>query len=306
MNSQTNHLSGDQDAPAVEVSKTAGMLLREAREARGLHVAALAVAMKVPVKKLEALESDALDQASDAVFVRALASSMCRTLKIDPGPILEKLPRSKIPRLEPDERAINAAFSDSSVGRSTNLIEFFSKPVVLGVIGLILGALALFLVPESVTFFDRQERVQTPLPSDPVSVSPSGPSKMASASEPVQLDVSKDSVSKETVVGQSTISSQPSPVEKSNATIPGAEVSGSTSGIVAFRASGTSWIEVTDSQGVVQLRKTLEAGERAAASGKLPLSVVIGRADVTVVEVRGRTFALDAVSKDNVARFEVK
>jgi hypothetical protein len=35
--------------------KTAGALLREAREAQGLHVAALAVAMKVPVKKLEAL-----------------------------------------------------------------------------------------------------------------------------------------------------------------------------------------------------------------------------------------------------------
>lgn len=70
---------GDVAAPQV----TAGELLRQAREAAGLHVAALAVSMKVPVKKLEALEADRLDLLPDAVFVRALASSVCRTLKID-------------------------------------------------------------------------------------------------------------------------------------------------------------------------------------------------------------------------------
>jgi cytoskeleton protein RodZ len=34
--------------------------------------------------------------------------------------------------------------------------------------------------------------------------------------------------------------------------------------------------------------------------------VVIGRADVTDVEVRGKTFSLAGIVKDNVARFEVK
>lgn len=38
--------------------QTAGALLRQARESTGLHIAALAVAMKVPVKKLEALEAE--------------------------------------------------------------------------------------------------------------------------------------------------------------------------------------------------------------------------------------------------------
>ncbi|HPH15047.1 MAG TPA: helix-turn-helix transcriptional regulator, partial [Burkholderiaceae bacterium] len=74
--------------PRHEVS--AGALLRQAREAAGLHIAALAVSLKVPVKKLEALESDRLDLLPDAVFARALASSMCRALKIDAAPILER------------------------------------------------------------------------------------------------------------------------------------------------------------------------------------------------------------------------
>ena len=56
----------------------------------------------------------------------------------------------------------------------------------------------------------------------------------------------------------------------------------------------------------MQIRQPLAAGESAAASGPLPLSVVIGRADATEVEVRGKAFSLDKIAKDNVARFEVK
>jgi cytoskeleton protein RodZ len=76
--------------------------------------------------------------------------------------------------------------------------------------------------------------------------------------------------------------------------------------VVTLKAKGETWVEVTDSKGVVQVRKILAAGEVASASGAMPLSVVIGRADMTSVEVRGQAFSLDAISKDNVARFEVK
>ena len=53
--------------PGVESANQpcAGALLRQAREASGLHIAALAVLLKVPVKKLEALESDRLDLLPD-------------------------------------------------------------------------------------------------------------------------------------------------------------------------------------------------------------------------------------------------
>ena len=92
---------------AMDAAKSAGQLLREAREAQGLHVAALAVALKVPVKKLEALEADRLEELPDAVFVRALASSVCRALKIDPAPILEKLPQLNTRVLTQAEREEN-------------------------------------------------------------------------------------------------------------------------------------------------------------------------------------------------------
>ena len=94
-------------------------MLRQAREALGLHVAALAVALKVPVRKLEALEEDRYDQLPDAVFVRALASSVCRTLKIDPQPVLDRLPQTAKPRLINDRDGINTPFRAPSENGQT-------------------------------------------------------------------------------------------------------------------------------------------------------------------------------------------
>ena len=54
------------------------------------------------------------------------------------------------------------------------------------------------------------------------------------------------------------------------------------------------------------LRKLLTAGESAAVTGPLPLAVTIGSVSATEVLVRGRPFDLAPVSRDNVARFEVK
>ena len=79
-----------------------------------------------------------------------------------------------------------------------------------------------------------------------------------------------------------------------------------TTGLVVFKTRGPSWVEVTDAKGVVALRRLLAAGETAGASGALPLAVVIGSANTTDVQVRGKAYDLAAVSRDNVARFEVK
>jgi cytoskeleton protein RodZ len=47
-------------------------------------------------------------------------------------------------------------------------------------------------------------------------------------------------------------------------------------------------------------------GEVQGVSGVLPMAVVLGRAGVMTVQIRGVPFDVGAVTKDNVARFEVK
>jgi cytoskeleton protein RodZ len=127
---------------------TAGALLRQAREEAGLHVATLAANLKVPVRKLEALEEDRYDLLPDAVFVRALASSVCRSLKVDPQPVLERLPQSSQPRLPQEGDGIGAPFRAPSDGPGPGMLDHVSKPVALTVLTLLVGALVLIFLPE--------------------------------------------------------------------------------------------------------------------------------------------------------------
>ncbi|MBX9792674.1 MAG: helix-turn-helix domain-containing protein, partial [Burkholderiaceae bacterium] len=81
-------------------SLSAGAMLREARQAKGLHIAALAASIKVSQRKLELLEADKISELPDATFARALAQTVCRSLKIDPVPVLAALPQAPSYRLE--------------------------------------------------------------------------------------------------------------------------------------------------------------------------------------------------------------
>lgn len=276
---------------------TAGVLLRRAREAAGLHVAALAVSLKVPVRKLEALEDDRYDLLTDAVFVRALASSICRTLKVDPQPVLDRLPQTTVPRLARDADSINAPFRAPNDGAPPTWLHHLTRPVFLAVFGLLLAALVVVLLPA------RQEEgssAVTPPPATPSSPSPVAESAPA---EPA-TSVPSPSQAATAVVSPAVAAPVAVPVAAAPASAPAAAAAAT--GTVVFKAKAPSWVEVTDAKGTVAVRKLLAAGEAAGASGALPLQVTIGRVDATEVQVRGKPFDLRPVSRDNVARFEVK
>jgi cytoskeleton protein RodZ len=332
------------------VALSAGALLRQARETAGLHVAALAVSMKVPVKKLEALEADRLDLLPDAVFVRALASSVCRALKIDPAPVLLRLPQTVIPRLDNGQRGINEPFHVSGHASQLSMPEFLAKPAVWVVAVLLAGAAVLIAFPEVQHMEKEADSAQPPVtvampaqtyvePADPL---PAGP--LVAASAPVALTAAPPASAPATATSTASVAPAPmasassvkpaiqasaaapvipvpaaasqtakAPVAAASVPLSKLDVSTSTidlassaTGIVVFKVRAPSWVNVVDAKGVVQLRKTLAAGETSGASGALPLTVVIGRADVTSVEVRGKSYSLAGIVIDNVARFEVK
>lgn len=283
-----------QTASVSNEGKSAGAMIRAAREASGLHVAALAFSMKVPVKKLEALESDRLDLLLDSVFVRALASSVCRTLKIDPTPILERLPQSVAPRLGGDQHQINTPYYAPDYSQKFGLPKILTKPSVLAVTALLFAAALLVFTPKKIVAEKPEEAVQTE--AVPLVINTEGNLK--------DLNLLPSTVSAVQVRpnGENMESVKESSVGSSIPTI----VTDESKDIVTFKTRGVSWVEVTDAKGMVQLRKSLAAGELVATSGALPLAVVVGKADLTDVMVRGKPFPIDELAKDNVARFEVK
>jgi cytoskeleton protein RodZ len=313
-------------APAEEAS--AGLLLRQAREAAGLHVAALAVSLKVPVRKLEALEEDRYDLLPDAVFARALASSVCRTLKIDPQPVLDRQPRSAAPRLFQRAEGINAPFQAPGQGGQPSWKTQLTRPVALIVMALLVAAAAVVLLPDwqddAPRTVSRAEPVMPPGATASMSVAPAEPPvpDAATARAGVAPAAAASGAAPDAVVPAVPVASAsapvaapvraasaappaaPVPVAAASAALPVAVAAGD--GVIVFKTKARSWVEVMDGKGHIALRRLMESGESATVSGPVPLSVTVGSAGSTEVVVRGRPFDLAPVSRDNVARFAVK
>jgi cytoskeleton protein RodZ len=297
--------------------KTAGDMLREAREAHGLHIEMVAAALKVPPQKLMALEADDIASLPDPVFARALASSVCRALRIDPAPVLAKLPSTRHTPLAVADRTLKSNIVSGTPrwngGRSSGLP---SRALLTVVVLLLIGAGALFWLPQSV--FDqigatvsrltsRSDAEANPGSESPAVGSVSGGPAVVAENVPVQA-VAPSAPSGEAP----SASAANANANASTAAVPAAvgvappAAAVSSSQQLVFVAREECWITVTEAGGKQLLRRSLQAGETVGLSGTLPLSVVVGRASAVDVQVRGKPYDMKPVTRGGgVARFEV-
>ena len=305
----TGSASFTKGSPGVENS--AGTLLRNARQAQGLDIDALAATLKVSTQKLQALEQDRFDLLLDPAFVRALASSVCRMLKLDPAPVLQRLPPITAFKMTSQNRGINTPFRPREAGPGSSLRMQFSRPAVLLGLALLLGALVLIFLPliqQEVARYRAEGRGMATKSEllEPVSRATPGTSDILVATGASAASAASSSSAGEPQPPPATQAFMTSPAAAPSLLEPPIGAEAGANATVTFSAKNESWVKVTDAKGVVVLSRTLHTGESAAASGALPLMVAVGRADALQVQVRGQAFDLSAIAKNNVARFEVK
>jgi len=282
------------DQPSGEAS--AGAMLRAARERCGVHIGLLSTTLKVPVRKLELLESNQFDELHDATFVRALALSVCRVLKCDPAPILEALPRLD---------AHTSILNQISQGGSESSSQLGSAPVVLrsaadrrgwwwAVTLLMLLAVALWWAPASWMSW----RTVAPGAAG-ASVAPTAAAGASAAAQPSGAAASE--------ALPSASSSLTGPVVQTVHGAPAESAASSTAGMdSAVSVTEPSWVEATDLQGRQIWARTLTPGEVVSLEKGAGLKLTIGNAAGTQVRWRGRDVDLSTSTRDNVARVELK
>lgn len=300
------------------------LLLREAREAAGLHIAALAAALKVPVKKLEALEAGRYSELPDMTFARALASSACRQLKIDSVPVLAQIPLAHTPELGDSPQAINEPFKGGGQGAAIDPAGWFSRPAVMTALVLLLGALVLVFLPKRESAPQPDAVMPPPVAAGDAPAAAPDASSSATVVEPAASATTDNAAASAAVppVAQPASGALSSP--DANA-LPGgvstatstttlaatstssAAVSAATTGsLLVIRATAESWVEVVNGSGEVVTKRLLKTGDVIDFSTAPPYSVVLGRADAAEVTVRGQPFDTAPFARNSVARFEVK
>jgi cytoskeleton protein RodZ len=302
--------------PSFNQQLGAGAMLRAAREKQGLHIAALAAAIKVAPRKLDALENDRWHELPDATFTRALAQTVCRSLKIDPRPVLELLPPAESALLDGQSGNLNEPFSERPSRDEAAWSGLAVKPMYVAAALLMLAAAAVYFAPAG--WWPGGGAAQQPAlaPAPPVApvlaAAPAASAPMvAGAASAASLAASAvaagaASAPAQTPVAQAASAAEPR-VETVFAAPPVAAASApASSGALQLRTGEASWIEVRDARGRVLLSRNVLPGEAVGLDGEAPLRLVVGNAAATQISFRGQAVALDNRGVGNVARLELK
>jgi len=329
----------------------AGALIRQAREAQGVSMDALAAIIKVPVAKLKALEAEDWSFLPDANLNRALAMTACRALKVDATPIMALMPAAVVKSLAAAKAPLNQPFRDFS---HTGLTFESSSPLgirvpkmssaVLGPVVLLLLAAGVYFAPDQLdveAWFPALSVSDAPQPAVPASgvalglPVPMPVVEVASAVSSTVASVVPAVASAASVVAASSAPASPAPapapapapVASATQTVRTAPVAASAvvgqpslASVVPSSASAPSgplakmtlsakesaWIEVRDASGQKLFSRLLAGGERVELQGRPPLSVHAGNAPTVSIQFNGRPVDLVSVTRQNVARIELK
>lgn len=276
-----------------------GRLLRRAREAQGLPVDALAASLKVSARKIELLEADRFDELPDATFTRALAQTLCRSLKLDAAPVLALLPPATGHRIEQVSEGLNAPFRDRSARLDAlawgPLLKAAWAPVLILGLAAVLYYMPAGLFQSGATAVgDLVRSISLSRPSEG-GASPAATPAVAEAPPPAASDPSG--------AVETVFSAPPPPPAGASAATPAVP---SAAGPLELRASAESWIEVKDSRDRVLMSRSLQPGEAVTLDGALPMRVKIGNAAVTEVRFRGTLVDIAPMTSENIAKVELK
>lgn len=288
--------------------RSAGELIRAERERQGLSVEALSSIIKVVPGKIEALERGDLAALGDANFTRALAQTICRSLRIDPASVLGALPPAQPARLHDEHAPLNqplpapgtaSLFSVRGVGFGVTDVlkrKWFVPLCIL------IAAAVVWWWPQGwgIALFDEPEptsvQVAVPLnaPEAPADV-PSAPAMVNTTPMPVDVAASAEPLPE---------ASAPAP-EASTSAAPVEAIS--SGGLIAMSATESSWVELTESRtGRKLFSRLVQAGEHLELNGEPPIDAVIGNANGVQIRVRGQAIDLAPHVRNNVARVSLR
>ena len=303
-------------AAGAQPTGSAGRLLQAGRERRGLELDALAQLLKVPVRKLQALEADRFEELPGAAFTRSLAQSYARQVGVDVQEVLALLPQAIVPpqRLEHVSRGLQTPYREGSgahFGGSGGRGGFEGFRPVHGVaLALLALALLLWLLPP----------LSTLLPSLGLSSRSELAAEVAAGSEAA----ASSTVVVETVHGvpaeqvmtpvppvASAVPVMPVPVAASappaapsaSAPVPAAAAP---AGTVVLKTRAASWIEVRDAGNAVLLSRTLQPGETVGLDGAMPMQVRVGVASALELSLRGEPVDLKPYTRGTSATVVLK
>jgi cytoskeleton protein RodZ len=281
------------DTPVAE--PTVGERLRAAREARGMDVDAVASALKLSRKQIEALEVGDWARLPGHTFIRGFVRNYARIVHLEPDSLLADLdaPPAPAPRLDLPQNA-TAVMPDPGHAKKRDYAA-----VLAGLVLIAVAVVAYYVVPSDL-WLSKPAAVATPEPEAPAAAA--APIFPPGATPPANVvaDGSAAPAEGSAAATAASASGAPAPAAVEPAAAP------STGQGLRFTFTQPSWVEVRDKTGQILLSQLNPAGSEREVDGQPPFSLVVGNAANVTVQYKGRTIELQPRSKDDVARVTVE
>lgn len=301
------------EAPYAPPQPAVGEQLRTAREAKGLHAADVAQALKISARQVEALEAGDWSALPGQTFVRGFVRNYARLLRLDPDLLIRELDTSLVPQLPRLDMpaSTSATLPQAGGAQRRDLVAVFA-----GLLLMAMALLAYFFIPPD--FW--QSRVAGWFAPSPSVEAPAGavqepPAAAAdAAAEPAQAPVAAppavaETPSPTTASAPTAVPATPHvpPTVPTTPPVPAqqtAEKIGSSGVQLSFAQA--SWVEIRDRSGQIIFSQLNPAGTQRYVEGEPPFALVIGNATHVTVKYKGKPVDLAQRSKDDVARLTLE
>jgi cytoskeleton protein RodZ len=241
-------------------------------------------------------------------------------LKIDPAPVLARLPQAASADLD-STIGLNRPFRPRSSRREGRHWPSVSAPALWGALVLLVAAAVVYVVPPAAWKLPSWMRADSRAGSAPAQPSTS---IVTETILPPGAGVSGDSNATPSSApgtagpapGVPPASGVPAgaqpPAMPGVASVAGPLAGGPPAQAASAQAAGltvqaraTSWVEVRAADGQVLISRTLKPAEAVTVEGPVPLRVTIGNAAGIELSFRGKPVPLNA-GRENIARLELK
>lgn len=278
-----------------------GAYLRARRLALGLTHADIAHVVKLPPRRIEALEDERWNELPDGPFLRGFLRNVARALDLDATTLMDRVDDSLIRSRNPESILVAPAAMPVTLPRRNGPMDdrHGGRTLVFGAFAFaVAAALIAWSGTESFERLihrgDASARTDPTQPPRPVTARTelTAVPKTAAAPAPTAVATPAPTTSLEAAAQTSA----QTPTQAQPQTQPSADVA------LVFHFNEDSWVEVKSADGRVLMHRLNVAGSDQQVDGEAPYSLIVGNAKGVALRFHGQPVDLGPYTRDQVAR----
>jgi cytoskeleton protein RodZ len=312
------------DTGPASIVQGIGHQLRAARMARCMSLEDVSRQLRISVQQIEAIEKEDFAKLPGRTFLRGFIRNYTNLMQLDPAPILKLLPQSQSTGVTSNSKyqTQDTSFTSRKAWSSHDYrlnkghdyrkkkgIGFLLKAVLILLLLLVIFGIYQSVNWEQFSFFKKEAKTDIPLETG---IEPGMGVMELELDLPlppvIPLD-NQDTDHPAQTIGITPLENYSAPpVESTPSSVPSTNSTGDDSGVLHFKFTNESWVEVRDSTDKIIFEQLNASDTEQMIGGKRPLSLIIGNAADVNLTYNGRSIDLAPYTDTNkgVARFTLE